>query len=378
MSTRAYTIYRLLGHGGYGKVYQASATEPDGSRRVVALKLVDPARVSEDSLAGLRDEARIAHLLDDPAVVQVEPPILLEGRWAVEMEFVDGASLYRLLKEHPRVPPRPAAELVSEVLRALDKLVHQPGPHGGPLGFVHRDLKPGNIQLTPMGEVKLLDFGAAYVHGLSRERPATDSDVVVGTRGYIAPERFENLDHPAGDVYALGVLLHHMITGALPGTLSDTGPLPPGGEEVLRITEAMRHREWTERIDAAQARQRLQAIHQRLPGPTLAEWARVVRPIPRGLPPDDLVGRTLHVTTHEMPLYSERRKGKTVTPVALLQSDPVMSEPGSVVPAPERAHARPPPSGLSWVLVAALTLAAALLALACGGGIGAIAGLLVW
>ncbi len=378
MTTRAYTIYRLLGHGGYGKVYQASAAEPDGKKRVVALKLVDPARVSEDNLAGLRDEARVAHLLDDPAVVHVEPPFLLEGRWAVEMEFADGASLYRVLEDHPRIPPRPAAELVAEVLRALDHLVHQPGPDGQPLGFVHRDIKPGNLQLVPTGEVKLLDFGCALVHGAARERPGTDSDAVVGTRGYIAPERFESLEDPKGDVYALGVLLHHLVTGTLPGSIAETLPLPPEADEVLRVAEAMRHREVTERMDAAQARRQLLAVHHRIPGPTLAEWTRVARPVPRGLPPDELVGRTLHVTQHEMPLYGERRKGKTVTPVALLQSDPVMSD--SVVPIPERAQAPAPPAqaGPSWVVVAIVAVLATVVALGCGGGVGAVLGLLMW
>jgi len=376
-TSTAYTIHRLLGQGGYGKVYQATATAPDGTKKVVALKLVDPARISEDNLAGLRDEARVAHLLDDPSVVHVEPPFVLQGLWAVEMEFVDGASLFRILSDHPRIPPRPATELVATVLASLDRLVHQPGPDGRPLDFVHRDIKPGNVQLTPTGEVKLLDFGSALATGARRERAATESQAVVGTRGYIAPERFEHHDHPRGDVYALGVLLHHLITGALPGTLSDVLPLPAEATEALAVSEAMRNREWEDRMDAAEAHQRLRVMHQLMTGPTLAEWVRVVRPVPRGLPPDDLVGQVLRPTEHEMPLYGERRRGKTVTPAALLTSDPVMhSETGSVRPVPVRTKAprRGPPVMLGVVLG---TLFGGL-ALACGIGAGGLFGWLLW
>jgi serine/threonine protein kinase len=374
----AYTIHRLLGHGGYGKVYQATAKAPDGTKKVVALKLVDPACLSEDNLAGLRDEARIAHLLDHPSVVRVEPPFLLQGLWAVEMEFVDGASLHRILEDHPRVPPRPATELVATVLGALDRLVHQPGPDGRPLAFVHRDLKPGNVQLTPTGDVKILDFGSALATGVPRERATTDTHAVVGTRGYIAPERFEHQDHPKGDVYALGVLLHHLITGALPGATTNVLPLPPEATEALAIAEAMRDREWTERMDAAEAHQRLRVVHQLMTGPTLAEWVGAVRPVPRGLPPDDLVGQVLRPTEHEMPLYGERRRGKTVTPAAVLVSDPVMhSEPGgSVRPLPPRVQAPPSRPPVALGLLFGVLFGG--LALACGIGAGGLVAWLVW
>lgn len=355
----SYTIHRLLGQGGFGKVYQATATEADGTKQVVALKLVDPSAASEVRLAGLRDEARVASLLDDPVMARVEPPFVLQGMWAVEMEYVDGTSLFHLLKAHPRLPPRPAVEIVATVLGALSRLSAQ--------GFIHRDLKPGNVQLTPTGVVKVLDFGNAMVRGARREREPTAQDAVIGTRGYIAPERFDNTEDPKGDVYALGVMLHHVIVGSLPGATAEGAPLPPGADDALKVAAAMRARELSDRMDAAAARDRLLDLHADMKGPNLAEWVRVVRPVPRGLPADDLVGKVLRPTAHEMPLYGERRRIKTVTPAALLQSDPVMSETGS----PPRPAPAPSSRGGPIVLVLGVAAVMALVAtLVCGLGLG--------
>ncbi len=362
----SYTIYRLLGQGGFGKVYQATATEVDGTKQVVALKLVDPAAASEVRLAGLRDEARVASLLDDPVMVRVEPPFVLQGMWAVEMEYVDGTSLFHLLKAHPRLPPRPAVEIVATVLRALSRLSAQ--------GFIHRDLKPGNVQLTPTGVVKVLDFGNAMVRGARREREPTAQDALIGTRGYIAPERFNNREDPKGDVYALGVMLHHVIVGSLPGSTSDGAPLPPGADDALDIAAAMRARELTERMDAATARERLLDLHADMKGPNLAEWVRVVRPVPRGLPPDELVGQVLRPTAHEMPLYGERRRVKTVTPAALLQSDPVMSETGSP---PGPAPSSTPTAGPTLLVLGIAVVFVLVATLACGLGLGVSVGVVL-
>ena len=216
---RRYHIDDVLGRGGFGTVYRATLTDNDGFTKAVAVKLLNDAQAHAEVLQRFRDEARILGLLRDRAIVQVDPPVQLGGRWAVVMELVDGASLSRLLKRHGSFPPRVALEVIAEVARALDKAIHQPGPDGRPLRLVHRDLKPGNIQLTQAGEVKILDFGIARADFDQREAKTTHG--IVGTPGYIAPERFDGHEDPKGDVFSLGGVLFKLLCGGLPGEGKD-------------------------------------------------------------------------------------------------------------------------------------------------------------
>jgi len=361
----SYRIHRLLGRGGFGRVYQASTTGPTGEQLVVALKLVDPDRITEASLAELRTEARIAALLRDPLVVATEAPFLLQGRWAVQMAYVDGASLHRVLSEHGRIPPRPAVDIAWRLLDGLARLVTLRGPHG-PLNFIHHDIKPGNVQLTPLGAVRLLDFGTSFVEGLGLAHAASPEDVV-GTPGFIAPERFRCIDDPKGDVYSVGVLLHRMVAGSMP---SEPPPTDPALADALELASWLRTGKLDERPTAAEAEQQLATLHRRMPGPSLADWAGTARPVPRGLPPDDLVGQVLQTTEHEMPLVPARTRPRTLTP----SSEPVAdvapgnpfgpalqaprppnrpSEPG----APPEVASTSPPTGPPWLLLLAVAAA---------------------
>ena len=130
---RRYVVRSLIGEGGFGKVYRAELTTTQGFRKDVAVKLLHKANVPEAMLGRFRDEARILGLVRDRAVVSVDPPTLLDGQWAVVMDYVDGASAQRLLKASGPMPPTVALEIVQEVARALDSVWRQPGPDGRPL-----------------------------------------------------------------------------------------------------------------------------------------------------------------------------------------------------------------------------------------------------
>jgi serine/threonine protein kinase len=208
-----YRFLSVVGEGGFGRVYRVRMETDDGFNKDVAVKILGDAAPAAALLKRFRDEAKILGLLRDRAIVSADPPIQIAGRWAVVMEFVDGVSLGAMITRGP-VPPGVAVEVVGEVARSLHHAWHQEGPEGQPLQLLHRDIKPDNIQLTPSGEVKLLDFGIARAN--FKEREFKTRHALGGTPGYIAPERTQGVELPAGDVYSLSVVLHEAVTGIRP------------------------------------------------------------------------------------------------------------------------------------------------------------------
>src|SRR5262249_14768184 len=177
----------------FGQVYRARLEGPGGFQKDVAIKILQD-DVTASDLGRFRDEARVLGLIRDRAMVAVDQPIRLDGRWALVMEYVDGASINRLLARHP-FPPRVALEIVQEIARALHKVYAQSGPDGRPLCLIHRDLKPANVQITPDGDVKLLDFGVARARFEARETRTSNS--IGGAVGSIAPPRLRAVPGPA-------------------------------------------------------------------------------------------------------------------------------------------------------------------------------------
>jgi len=157
----------------------------------------------------MRDEARLLGLLRHRSIVQVDGLVMLNGKWAIVMEYIEGVDLHQII-QHIQVPLGPAMEIVSEVATALHIAYSQERPQGGPLRLMHRDIKPANIQLTAAGEVKLLDFGIARAEFDTRE--AKTQEVLFGSIGYMAPERLDFDDAATSDVYSVGVVLFEMLT----------------------------------------------------------------------------------------------------------------------------------------------------------------------
>jgi len=193
-------------------VYRAELKAAGGFSKQVALKILNP-EVSgvEEITQRLRDEARVLGLLRHRAIVNVDGLVQLGGRWAVVMEYVEGVDLRRLVQVVGPVPVGPALEIVEEVASALHVAWETPGPQGEMLHLLHRDIKPGNIQLTRRAEVKVLDFGIAKANFDTRE--AKTQEMMFGSLPYMAPERLEFIDTHTSDVYALGVVLTEMLTG---------------------------------------------------------------------------------------------------------------------------------------------------------------------
>ena len=300
IETRSYRILGVLGKGGFGKVYRARLEGAQGFSKDVAIKLLTDKEPGEDVLNRFRDESRILGLLRDRAMVSVDPPAQLNGRWAIIMECVDGVSARRLLKANGPLPVSIALEIVQEVARALDHAYSAPGPEGGALELVHRDLKPDNLQITPQGHVKILDFGTARARFGAREAETTRS--IAGTYGYIAPERLMGIDTTAGDIYSLGMVLHRLLTGkkADPNKLrkasEESGSADPELHRGLGLALQMTDDDPEARPTAREVEDACQALRRDLDGPMLRRWApEVVTPL-QELGTDEMVGRTLSST----------------------------------------------------------------------------------
>jgi serine/threonine-protein kinase len=209
--------YRLdaqLGAGGMGSVYRGVHLLME---KPVAIKVLRE-ELAEDDLAAKRfqREAKNASRLDHPHCLRVTDFGVTDDnvRYLV-MELVPGETLGEILDERGSLPPGRAALIAAQVAQAL--------AHAHGLGLVHRDLKPDNVLVDTAGGrdfVKVLDFGLAKLldpENPERRTQLTAHGVVFGTPEYMSPEQAtgREVDHRA-DLYALGVLLYHMVTGLLP------------------------------------------------------------------------------------------------------------------------------------------------------------------
>jgi len=197
-----FLIVERIGAGGMGLVYKAIDTTLNSE---VALKLIHPALALIPSFVErFRREAKLARQITDPTVCRVHDIGDAEGSLYLSMEWIEGESLQQLLRQAGRLEERRALEIAAKIALAL-KAAHEQG-------IVHRDLKPGNVMIDAAGNVRVVDFGLAVGPG---SEEITQAGILVGSPYYMAPEqkRMERLDHRV-DFYALGLILHEMLTGA--------------------------------------------------------------------------------------------------------------------------------------------------------------------
>jgi serine/threonine protein kinase len=207
-----YHILGRLGGGGMGEVYEAEDTRLG---RHVALKFI-PEKLSNDhkTLDRFLREARAASQLNHPGICTIHDIQDTNGCPFIVMEKLEGTSL----KERIRSKPMDFDEVLDIGIQVSDALA---ASHAK--GIIHRDIKPGNIFITPNGQAKILDFGLAKLARASDSSAAAVEDsltavgVIPGTAVYMSPEqaRGEDLD-PRSDLFSLGVVLYEMATGKKP------------------------------------------------------------------------------------------------------------------------------------------------------------------
>ena len=212
---KRYRLDRRLAHGGMSEVWVATDTILD---RQVAVKLLKAALADDPVVVErFRREAIAAAGLNHPYIVSIYDTVEEDGRAAVVMELVPGRSLRDLLDENGRLGVDETLVIGRAVAAALD--------HAHRAGLVHRDIKPGNVLVTPEGRVKLTDFGIAKAVERSHE-DLTAENVMMGTAKYLSPEQVLGfpLDGRA-DLYSLGLVLYECLTGRAPFTAATDGAL---------------------------------------------------------------------------------------------------------------------------------------------------------
>ncbi|HEX2068719.1 MAG TPA: Stk1 family PASTA domain-containing Ser/Thr kinase, partial [Actinomycetota bacterium] len=199
-----YEIGSALGHGGMAEVYL-------GTDRVlgrqVAVKILSGHFADDESfVARFRREAQSAAALNHPNVVSVFDTGSDDGTHFIVMEYVQGRTLADVIKDDAPLLPERAVEITESAAAALG-FAHREG-------LVHRDVKPGNIMLTPTGDVKVMDFGIA--RAISSDS-LTQTATVLGTATYFSPEQAQGASVDArSDIYSLGCVLYELVTGHPP------------------------------------------------------------------------------------------------------------------------------------------------------------------
>lgn len=192
-----------LGVGGTAEVFRARNKK---SGQLVALKILTRAYAQNPvEVKAFVDEARLLERLEHPGLVKGFGPAKSEGTYLSRMEVVDGRTLQEYLEDGHLFDEEAAFRITLEVAEVLRYMAGE--------GFVHRDIKPGNIMLSQHGRVKLIDLG------FCAQQDAQDAEGTArGTVQYLSPEQAEGGAHAdiRSDIYALGVTLYQLTLGSLP------------------------------------------------------------------------------------------------------------------------------------------------------------------
>lgn len=286
-----YQVKDLIAVSGMGVVYRAWDPKLECT---VAIKVVSEDRVPDESVRQqLLTEARIASSLNHPNICVIKDVEESDGQTGIIMEFVEGQILTKIIPSQAGLPFNDVVEYGIQIAVAVS--------HAHDRQVIHRDIKSGNVMVTPDGRIKLLDFGLSESHVrtlvpefLETQSNAGGSRAIVGTPPYWAPEilRGEQTD-PRSDIWSLGVLLYEMASGRMPfegRTIVELGaailneapvPLPSHVPSTLsRIIHRSLLKEIGERYQlASEIRSALEIIRPAKDGP----WKTTTFPTPSAI-----------------------------------------------------------------------------------------------
>jgi serine/threonine-protein kinase len=323
-----YRVQSRIADGGMATVYLALDTRLD---REIALKVMRPGLAQDEQFVSrFRREARSAARLSHPNVVAVFDQGEDDGRMFLAMEYVPGLTLREVMQAEGPLTPRAALDIMEPVLQALA------AAHSA--GIIHRDVKPENVILREDGTVKVADFGLA--RAVSNQTTTSHSGVLLGTVAYLSPEQVERgIADARSDVYAAGLVLFEMLTGAKAFT-GDT-PIHVAYQHVHGSVPAPSSRVATvpSEIDAIVALATARDPDQR-PADAGALLSRL-RACRAGLDPSDLDSRPQGAPAGDGGVSTVQVSRTTALP-APPAVPPAAGADADAAPAPTAAYARPP------------------------------------
>ena len=211
-SLGSYILREKIGEGGLGIVYRA---EHKLLGRTAAIKLIKEPLVNSTSLKRFEREVRMAAKLSHPNTVSIyDFGMSKDGLLFCAMELVDGVNLANFFSYDPTIALDRCLWIMRQICGAIEE-AHE-------IGLIHRDIKPQNIMICRKGQmidlIKVVDFGLAKTMADNVSRDVTATRVLIGTPGFIAPERLETpwIADPRIDIFAFGVLGVYLLTGKVP------------------------------------------------------------------------------------------------------------------------------------------------------------------
>ena len=201
-----YEILREIGRGGMSIVYLAMDTHLNKQWAVKEIRKKGNGKNDEVVVNSLLAEANMMKKLDHPALPRIVDIIDNGITIYVVMDYIEGESLDKVLNEYGAQPEEQVIAWAEQLCEALEYLHSQKPP------IIYRDMKPANVMLKPEGNIKIIDFGIAREY---KEQKLSDT-TVLGTKGYAPPEQYSGQTDARSDIFALGMTMHHLLTGIDP------------------------------------------------------------------------------------------------------------------------------------------------------------------
>ncbi len=201
-----YEILKEIGRGGMSTVYLAMDKHLNKQWAVKEIKKKGSGKNDEIVVNSLLAEANLMKRLDHPSLPRIVDIIDNGITIYVVMDYIEGESLDKILNEYGAQPEEMVIGWAKQICDALGYLHSQKPP------IIYRDMKPANVMLKPEGNIKIIDFGIAREY---KEQNLSDT-TVLGTKGYAPPEQYSGQTDARSDIFALGMTMHHLLTGVDP------------------------------------------------------------------------------------------------------------------------------------------------------------------
>lgn len=224
-----YQILKEIGRGGMSVVYLAMDTHLNKQWAVKEIRKKGSGKNDEIVVNSLLAEANMMKRLDHPALPRIVDIIDNGITIYVVMDYIEGESLDKVLNEFGAQPEDKVIAWAMQIADALSYLHAQKPP------IIYRDMKPANVMLKPEGNIKIIDFGIAREY---KELSLADT-TVLGTKGYAPPEQYSGQTDPRSDIFALGMTMHHLLTGVDPRSGDAYAPVRQWNPELSEGIEAI-------------------------------------------------------------------------------------------------------------------------------------------